>query len=99
MENEGARRRARLVAEGKLTARKVSRDEFDQDREDIAYWLGRPVQERFAAVEILRRQRHGDEYWRDSRLRGPNAFVVKTVRKPRSTESNSTTGQEESTSS
>jgi len=81
--SERAERRAREVADGKLTARKATREEFDQDREAIAYWLSRPVQERFAAVEILRRQRHGDDYSKDCRLRGPNALVVKLVRKPR----------------
>jgi hypothetical protein len=28
-------------------------------RQDLAYWLTRPPEERIAAVEMLRRQRHG----------------------------------------
>ena len=31
----------------------------DSVREDLAYWLSRPPEERIAAVEILRRQHHG----------------------------------------
>jgi hypothetical protein len=31
----------------------------DQDREDLAYWLSRPMAERIAAVEVLRRRYMG----------------------------------------
>lgn len=97
--SERAERRAREVAEGKLTARKGTREEFNQEREDIAYWLSRPVQERFAAVEILRRQRHGDEYWKDCRLRGPNALVVKLERQPRTPPPDQTPDDDDAASS
>jgi hypothetical protein len=33
----------------------------DQAREDLLYWLARTPQERIAAVELLRRQHHGEE--------------------------------------
>ena len=34
-------------------------NESDQTKEDLAYWLSRPAEERIAAVEHLRRQHHG----------------------------------------
>lgn len=33
-----------------------------QDAEDVAYWLSRPVEERLAAVEALRRDYYGKDY-------------------------------------
>jgi type III secretory pathway lipoprotein EscJ len=51
----------------------------DKDQpKDLAYWLSRPVEERFAAVEFLRRQAHPDDA--DHRLR--RVFKV-TYREPR----------------
>jgi hypothetical protein len=34
--------------------------EFDQDKEDLEYWLTKTPEERVAAVEFLRKQFHGD---------------------------------------
>jgi hypothetical protein len=39
--------------------RKCHLRDHDQAKEDLAYWLSRPPQERIAAVEILRRQHYG----------------------------------------
>ena len=35
---------------------------------DLTYWLSRPVEERFAAVEFLRRQAHPDAEHRLQRV-------------------------------
>ena len=34
---------------------------FSETEENLAYWLSRTPEERVEAVEILRRERHGDE--------------------------------------
>jgi hypothetical protein len=34
--------------------------EYSEIREDLEYWLSKSSEERVSAVEILRRQRHGD---------------------------------------
>ncbi len=41
---------------------KRSLNGYDQDREYFEYWLSRPVDERIAAVEQLRREFLGDDY-------------------------------------
>ena len=41
--------------------RKAKLGEFDEVRENLAYWLSRTPEERVGAIEILWRQRHGDE--------------------------------------
>gem|GEM_PF-1055464 len=40
-------------------ARKGSLQELQSAQQDLSYWLSRPVEERVAAVEYLRRQRYG----------------------------------------
>ena len=40
-----------------VTRRKLSDSSYKEDRE---YWLSRTSEERFAAIEMLRRQLHGD---------------------------------------
>jgi hypothetical protein len=42
----------------KVLAKRALRDP-DAARADLAYWLSRPPEERVAAVDELRRQRHG----------------------------------------
>ena len=39
---------------------KAKLSEHDEVRQNLEYWLSRPPEERVAAVEILRRQMHGD---------------------------------------
>ena len=34
-------------------------EDFSEIKEDLAYWLSKSPEERVAAVELLRRQRHG----------------------------------------
>jgi len=41
--------------------RKAKRSEFDEVKENLAYWLSRSPEERIAAVEHLWRQAHGSE--------------------------------------
>ena len=36
------------------------RQDLNVIRDDLAFWLSRPSDERFAAVELLRKQWHGD---------------------------------------
>ena len=45
---------------------KGSLEELRSARQDLSYWLSRPAEERVAAVDHLRRQRHGNR----ERLRG-----------------------------
>jgi hypothetical protein len=40
--------------------KKADLADFSEVKENLAYWLSRPPSERVAAVEILRRQRHGN---------------------------------------
>ena len=40
--------------------KKCSVDDFSSIREDLAYWLSRPPDERVATVDYLRRQYHGN---------------------------------------
>jgi hypothetical protein len=40
--------------------RKYSLRDPAATRADLEYWLSRPLEERIAAVEFLRRQMHGD---------------------------------------
>ena len=40
--------------------KKCNVDEFSSIREDLAYWLSRPPEERVATVDYLRRQYHGN---------------------------------------
>lgn len=40
----------------------------DQDYLDALYWLSRPVEERLAEVERLRRMEHGEDYEITQRL-------------------------------
>ena len=35
-------------------------NEFSSIREDLAYWLSKPPEERVATVDYLRKQYHGD---------------------------------------
>jgi hypothetical protein len=35
---------------------------FDEAREKLEYWLSRPVEERIAQVEVLRREYWGEDY-------------------------------------
>ena len=49
--------------EGKMiqkVVRKCHVDEFSAIRDDLAYWLSRPPEERVATVDYLRRQYHGN---------------------------------------
>ena len=39
---------------------KFKRGDPAEAQADLKYWLSRPVEERIAAVEILRRQMHGE---------------------------------------
>jgi hypothetical protein len=41
-------------------ARVRSRSDTDEQREDLAYWLSRPPEERIDAVNFLRRRHYGD---------------------------------------
>lgn len=49
-------------------------EDFSEIKEDLAYWLSKSPEERVAAVELLRRQRHGSR----ERLQR----VVKVVQRP-----------------
>ncbi len=40
--------------------RKANLKDFDEMRENLAYWLSKTPDERVSAVEQLRKQRHGD---------------------------------------
>ena len=40
--------------------KKAGINEFSSIKEDLAYWLGRPSEERVAAVDYLRRQYNGN---------------------------------------
>lgn len=40
--------------------RKAKLGEFDQTKEDLAFWLSKTPDERVAAVEFLRRQYYGN---------------------------------------
>lgn len=42
-------------------ARKAKLSEFDEVKENLAYWLSRSPEERIAAVEYLWRLAHGSE--------------------------------------
>jgi len=42
------------------TVRKFNLGEYDGVKEDLTYWLSKTPEERIAAVEFLRRQRHGN---------------------------------------
>lgn len=42
--------------------------EDDQDADFLTYWLGRPMAERIAHVEELRRDYHGEDYETRERL-------------------------------
>ena len=44
---------------------------YDQTADDLAYWLSRPVSERIAAVEELRREYWGKDYADQPRLSRP----------------------------
>ena len=44
------------------------RIEDDQDADFLEYWLSRPMAERIAHVEELRRDHHGDDYETRDRL-------------------------------
>lgn len=39
-----------------------SLDDVDEDAERVEYWLGRPAEERLAAIEDLRRAWYGEDY-------------------------------------
>jgi hypothetical protein len=41
--------------------RVISLKDHDQDQEDLVYWLSRPIEERIAAVELLRTQMYPNE--------------------------------------
>ena len=47
--------------------KKCSMDDFSSIREDLAYWLSRPPEERVATVDYLRRQYHG-KYSKTSKI-------------------------------
>lgn len=49
-------------------------EDFSEIKEDLAYWLSKSPEERVAAVELLRKQRHGSS----ERLQR----VVKVVQRP-----------------
>ena len=40
--------------------KKYQLSQFDQQKEDLKYWMSKTSEERVEAVEILRRIRHGD---------------------------------------
>jgi hypothetical protein len=40
--------------------KKLKLGQTDTIKGDLAYWLSRPSEERFAAVELLRKQYYGD---------------------------------------
>ena len=40
----------------------------DQDLDTLRYWLGRPMEERFSAMEELRQAWHGEDYALTHRL-------------------------------
>ena len=44
----------------KKVVKKRKLGEYSEIEEDLAYWLSKTPEERVSAVEILRRQRHGD---------------------------------------
>jgi len=60
------------------------------EKADLAYWLGRPPEERIAAVEFLRRQMHGTlpPLQRVARVfrRGPNGDLIEEDLAARKTE-------------
>jgi len=41
--------------------KKISLNDPDQIKSDLEYWLSRTPEERISAVEILRRQKYGDD--------------------------------------
>lgn len=49
-------------------------EDFSEIKEDLAYWLSKSPEERVAAVELLRKQRHGSS----ERLQR----VVKVLQRP-----------------
>jgi hypothetical protein len=58
----------------KKVINKQNLNDPDQQKRDLAFWLSKPVQERIAAVEFLRRQHHGSA----TRLQR----VVKVIQRP-----------------
>jgi len=44
----------------KKVVKKMTLEEAQSPTRDLAYWLSRPPEERIEAVELLRRQVHGD---------------------------------------
>jgi hypothetical protein len=56
--------------------KKADLRDFDEIRENLAYWLSKTPEERVEAVEILRRQRDGDS----ARLQR----VARVVQRPQS---------------
>ncbi|MBX3729833.1 MAG: hypothetical protein KF858_11660 [Candidatus Sumerlaeia bacterium] len=52
----------------------------DQDAEDLRYWLSRPVEERIAAAEELRRQCYGQDYAIQYRLPRPSDRIERRRR-------------------
>lgn len=52
----------------------------DQDAEDLRYWLSRPVEERIAAAEELRRQYYGQDYEVQYRLQRPSDRIERRKR-------------------
>ncbi|MEW6553874.1 MAG: hypothetical protein AB1384_06280 [Actinomycetota bacterium] len=50
---------ARPAGKIELEVRKGSLKDPRRARQDLTFWLGRPAEERVAAVDHLRRQRHG----------------------------------------
>ena len=40
--------------------KKIGIDEFTSIKEDLAYWMSKPPEERVAAVDFLRRQYNGN---------------------------------------
>ncbi len=37
-------------------------EDFDDEEKSVAYWLTRPMEERIAYVEVLRRRHWGEDY-------------------------------------
>ena len=52
----------------------------DQDREFLEYWLSRPMEERIAHVEELRRWYHGEDY---ETTQGLSRADLRIERRPR----------------
>jgi hypothetical protein len=44
------------------TVKKHNLDNFSEIKENLEYWLGRPPEERLAAVDALRREYYGDSH-------------------------------------